>query len=207
MKADVGVEDVDVMVTQGATEAIFQAMSTVLQPGDQAIVTDPGWPHIGNFARQLGAEVIEIPIYGAPSEGKLTADTVRKHLTPRTKLITLIDPLNPLGTSYSENEIKAMCELAEEQGAYFLHDATYRDFATDGHFPAIRYSDRAIMNISLSKICGFAGMRVGATLAHPRLLRQIRERQVNRLGGNWVAQRGAIEIGRASCRERVCQYV
>src|SRR3546814_5262956 len=48
------------------------------------------------------------------------------------------------------------------------------------------------MNISLSKICGFAGMRVGATLAHPRLLRQIRERQVNRLGGNWVAQRGAI---------------
>src|SRR3546814_16339025 len=78
MKADVGVEDVDVMVTQGATEAIFQAMSTVLQPGDQAIVTDPGWPHLGNFARQLGAEVIEIPIYGAPSEGKLTADTNRK---------------------------------------------------------------------------------------------------------------------------------
>src|SRR3546814_11244334 len=83
-KADVGVGDVDVLVTQGATEAIFQAMSTVLQPGDQAIVPAPVWPHIGNFARHLGAEVIDIPISGAPSEGKLTADTVRQNLTPPT---------------------------------------------------------------------------------------------------------------------------
>ena len=192
MKADVGVDSVDVMVTQGATEAIFQAMSTVLQPGDQAIVTDPGWPHIANFARQLGAEVIEVPIYEFPSKGKLTEELVTKHLTPRTKLVALVDPLNPLGTSYSEQEIKALCKLVEGHDAYLLHDATYRDFATEGHFPAIRYSDRAIMNISLSKICGFAGLRVGATLAHPKVVSRIRERQVNRLGGNWIAQRGAI---------------
>jgi aspartate/methionine/tyrosine aminotransferase len=85
-----------------------------------------------------------------------------------------------------------MCALVEHHDAYLLHDATYRDFAIDGHFPAIRYSERAIMNISLSKICGFAGMRVGATLTNPKLLRTIRDRQISRLGGNWVAQRGAI---------------
>jgi len=191
MKQDVGVDSVDVMVTQGATEAIFQAMSTVLQAGDQVLVTDPGWPHIATFARQLGAEVIEVPVYSEPG-GKMVADLIRPLVTVKTKLIAVIDPLNPLGTSYTENDIKALCQLAEECDAYLLHDATYRDFAVDGHYPAIRYSDRAIMNISLSKICGFAGMRVGATLAPPKLLRRIYERQINRLGGNWVAQRGAI---------------
>ncbi len=192
MLDDVGVPGVDIMVTQGATEAIFQAMSTVLQPGDQVIVSDPGWPHIANFARQLGAEVVEIPIYATGGQAKMTADVVRQHVTVRTKLITLIDPLNPLGTNYTEDEIKALCKLAEENDAWFLHDATYRDFAVGGHFPAVRYSERAIMNISLSKICGFAGMRVGATIASPKMVRRIAERQVSRLGGNWIAQKGAM---------------
>lgn len=192
MKTDVGVQDVDVMVTQGATEAIFQGMFTILKPGDQMIVSDPTWPHIATFGRQLGAEVIEIPIYSQAAGGKMTADIIRPHMTVRTKLIALVDPLNPMGTSYTEDEIKDICRLVEEYDAYFLHDATYRDFAVNGHFPAIRYSERALMNISLSKICGFSGMRVGATLAHPKLLRRIYERQINRLGGNWIAQRGAI---------------
>lgn len=192
MKADVDVPNVDVMVTQGATEAIYQEMSTLLQPGDQLIVSDPAWPHIATFGRQLGAEVVEIPIYPKESSGKMTADVIRPHITVRTKVIAVIDPLNPLGTSYTESEIKDLCNLVEECDAYLLHDATYRDFAGGGHFPAIRYTKRALMNISLSKICGFAGLRVGATLAHPKLMQRIYERQISRLGGNWIAQRGAI---------------
>jgi aspartate/methionine/tyrosine aminotransferase len=204
MLDDVGVPGMAAMVTQGATEAIFQAMSTVLQPGDQAIVSDPGWPHIGNFARQLGAEVIEVPLYASGCH-KMTADAVRPYVTPRTKLVALVDPLNPLGSSYSEREVTDLCALVEEIDAYLLHDATYRDFAAPGHFPAIRYSKRAFMNVSLSKICGFAGMRVGATIAAPQFVRKVAERQVSRLGGNWIAQKGAIAAYRtkAAWRPRV----
>ena len=204
MLDDVGVPGMAAMVTQGATEAIFQAMSTVLQPGDQAIVSDPGWPHIGNFARQLGAEVVEVPLYASGSH-KMTADAVRPYVTPRTKLVALVDPLNPLGSSYSEREVTDLCALVEEIDAYLLHDATYRDFAAPGHFPAIRYSKRAFMNVSLSKICGFAGMRVGATIAAPPFVRKVAERQVSRLGGNWIAQKGAIAAYRtkAAWRPRV----
>ena len=192
IKKDVGVPDADVLVTQGATEAIFQAMSTVLQPGDQMIVSDPAWPHIATFARQLGAEVIEIPIYDAAVGYKLDAERVGAHMTRRTKLVAVIDPLNPLGSYYTEDEIRALCRVVERSDAYLLHDATYRDFAIGAPFPAILCSDRAFMNISLSKICGFAGLRVGATLANPGFVARVHERQVNRLGGNWVAQKGAI---------------
>jgi aspartate/methionine/tyrosine aminotransferase len=181
-----------VAVTQGATEAIYQAMSTLLSPGDETIVSDPGWPHIANFARALGSKVVSIPVYADNAQYKLLPEMVAEKITPRTRLITVVDPLNPLGSSYSEHEIQTLCELAERNDAYLLHDATYRDFATDGHFPAIRYSQRAVMNISLSKICGFAGLRVGATIAAPELMTRIADHQVSRLGGNWVAQRGAI---------------
>jgi aspartate/methionine/tyrosine aminotransferase len=122
----------------------------------------------------------------------LQPDLVRSYLTDRTKLISIIDPLNPLGSAYSEDEIRALCELAASRGIWLLHDATYRDFSRDGHTSAVRYYDRAIMNISLSKICGFAGLRIGASVAHPKVIAQILDYQVGRLGGNWVAQRGAI---------------
>ena len=105
--ADVEVSGTEVMVTQGATEAIYQAMAAILGPGDQAIVSDPGWPHIPNFARTLGSEVISISVYSPNAGWKLVPEIVRDHVTPRTKLITVIDPLNPLGSCYDEEEIKA----------------------------------------------------------------------------------------------------
>lgn len=189
---DVPVAGTSVMVTQGATEAIFQAMSAVLAPGDQTIASDPAWPHIANFARSLGSQVVSIPIYSPDTGYKLLPEVVREHVTPSTKLITIIDPLNPIGSGYTEAEIKELCAIAEENDAYLLHDATYRDFSLDSHFPAIRYSERAMMNVSLSKICGFAGLRVGATIANPREVERIMGKQVSRLGGSWVSQKGAI---------------
>lgn len=190
--SDVAVPGMEVIVTQGATEAIYQAMSTILQPGDETIVSDPAWPHIANFARMLGSEVRQIPVYPANSKHKLLPHIVREQIGPRTKLIAVIDPLNPLGSAYTEGEIKELCAIAEENDAYILHDATYRDFSRIGHYPAIQYSEHAVMNISLSKICGFAGLRVGATIAHPRFVARVAHKQVSRLGGNWVAQQGAI---------------
>ena len=134
-------------------------------PGDQTIVSDPGWPHIPNFARTLGSEVISISVYSPNAVWKLVPEIVRDHVTPRTKLIMVIDPLNPLGSCYDEEEIKALCEIADLNDAWLLHDATYRDFAR---------------------------LRVGASIAHPALMARIRQHQVDRLGGNWVAQQGAI---------------
>jgi aspartate aminotransferase len=192
IKKDLDIPGVEVMVTQGATEAIYQAMASILVAGDETIVSDPGWPHIGNFARMLRSSVIEVPVYSSNVGYKLQADLLRSYITDCTKLISIIDPLNPLGSAYSEAEIRALCDLAAERGIWLLHDATYRDFSRGGHFAAVRYYERAVMNISLSKICGFAGLRVGASVARPEVMASIQDHQVGRLGGNWVAQRGAI---------------
>ena len=89
------------------------------------------------------------------------------------------------------SEIKAICELASRRGFYVVHDSTYRDF-TPAHESALKYSDRAIMAVTLSKCCGFAGLRFGAVVAHRKLFEQIAEHQISRLGVNVVTQRGAV---------------
>jgi aspartate/methionine/tyrosine aminotransferase len=192
IRQDVGVPDVDVIVTQGGTEAIYQAMASILDPGDETVVSDPGWPHIASFARSLRSDVVDVPVYSSNLGYKLQPDLVRAHLTDRTKLIVVIDPLNPLGSGYTEDEIRALCDLADERGIWLLHDATYRDFSRQSHFSSLHSYDRTVMNVSLSKIAGFAGLRIGASIARPDVMAHIKRFQVGRLGGNWVAQRGAI---------------
>ena len=192
IRNDVGIPNMDVLITQGSTDAIYQAMSTFITPGDETIISDPGWPHIGNFARSLNSVVIDLPIYNKEVGYKLNPDIVRKHITSKTRMITIIDPLNPIGSLYTEDEIKELCKIAAENDAYLLHDCTYRDFAWGQHYPAIKYYDRAIMTVSLSKSCAFAGLRLGAVLANPDLFNQMVEKHISRLGVNWVTQRGAI---------------
>src|SRR5579862_2835290 len=154
-----GLGGAEVLVSQGATEAIYEFMSTVLEPGDQMIVSDPAWPHIANFGRSLAAEVLEIPVYSPEVRFKLTSDSVGRAITKKTKLIAVIDPLNPLGSTYTRQEIVGLCDLAARAGAYFLHDCTYRDFALGDHYPALNHYERAGVALSLSKVCGFAGLR------------------------------------------------
>ncbi|MGH7715285.1 MAG: pyridoxal phosphate-dependent aminotransferase [Vulcanimicrobiaceae bacterium] len=191
ISADMAIPGAKVLVTQGATEAIFQALSVLIEPGDEIVLSDPGWPHIGNIARGLGAKLVPVPVYSDLANYKLLPSLLAEHMTPQTKVIAIVDPFNPLGASYSKSEIEQICAIAKKYGAYVLHDATYRDFATE-HYSALRCYEKAVIDISLSKSCGFAGLRVGAVVTTPELLARIQDRQVARLGGNWLAQKGAI---------------
>ncbi len=192
IRSDIGAPHADVLITNGATEAIYQALSVILRPDDELMVTDPAWPHIRNFAISLRAKVVEVPVYSGEAKFKLLPDLIRAHLSDRTRVIAVIDPLNPLGSSYSEQEIRAICEIAAEREIYVLHDSTYRHFAGAHHYPAVRCYERAIVAVSLSKVCGFAGLRMGAVIVAPELFQQLVVHHISRLGVNKVVQLGAI---------------
>jgi aspartate/methionine/tyrosine aminotransferase len=191
IRADVRGGKTEVLVTNGSTEAIYQVMSVVLKPGDEMITSDPAWPHIRNFGVSLGATVIEVPIYDRQCGLKLTPQAIEERTTGNTRVIAIIDPLNPLGSAYSEQEIQAICAIAARRGIYVLHDSTYRDFHP-AHYPALRCYDRSIVTISLSKSCGFAGLRLGAAIMRPDMFERVLEHQISRLGVNGIVQLGAI---------------
>lgn len=190
---DFGVDGADVLVTDGAIEGLYHACRHLIRPGDRMITTDPGWKWPTAFSRLSGAEVVALPIYEADQGYKLTPDQLARAVADGgARLIYLIDPLNPLGISYTADEIEAFARIARDADAYLIHDCTYRHFA-EGHTLAYTYyPDRTITTYSFSKWLGLAGLRMGALMAVPPLIEHLSDGQPNSLGSNVVSQRAAI---------------
>jgi len=182
----------DILVTAGATESLYLCANDILGLENNTITCDPGYLIIDNFASRFGDHVKSIPIYNEDCGYKLTPDLVRENLDKNTKLISLVDPLNPLGSSYTKEERKNFKDIAEDHDIYLLHDITYRDFARDHQLMAEICPEHAVTVYSFSKIYGMAGMRIGAIIGVPEIINSIRSIVINDLGTNLVAQNGAM---------------
>jgi aspartate/methionine/tyrosine aminotransferase len=189
---DAGVPGASAFVTDGAVEGLYNVCRTICKPDTDFVTTDPSWAWPMHFARQAGATVIELPIYDAAQEYKLTADQLKAAITPRTRVIYLVDPNNPLGTCHTADEIEAIAAIAREADAYLIHDSTYSQFA-DSFTPAYNfYPEKTIMTVSFSKWLGLAGMRLGAIIANPDIIEMLAAAPPNNLGSNVLSQRAAI---------------
>ena len=189
---DLGVAGAEALVTEGGVNALALVCRARCRPGTTFVTTDPTWKWPCLFARQAGAEVIEIPIYDAACEFRLTPAALREAVDERTTIIYLVDPNNPLGIRYTREEIEAFARIAKEVGALLVHDCTYRDFA-DGHYPALLADpDNAVVSLSFSKWLGLAGMRIGALVAPAALLDEFSAQATSVLGASVIAQRAAM---------------
>ena len=190
--ADLGIEGMSSLITDGAIAGLYHLCHTLCGPGDEFVTTDPTWPWPTTFARSVGVGVKQIPIYGDEYEYRLSPQRLRDIVDEKTRVIYLVDPNNPLGTCCTAEEIEEIAEIARTVGAYLIHDCTYRDFAYDHHLAAAHYPQRTITVWSFSKWLGFAGLRVGSLTAAPEIIERLTEAPPNNLGSNIVAQRGAI---------------
>lgn len=182
----------EILVTAGGTESLYLCTNDILAPQDNTITCDPGYLIIDNFASRFGDHVKSIPIYSQENDYKLTPELVRENMDSKTKLVSLVDPLNPLGSSYTKEELKDFADLAVDNDIYLLHDITYRDFARDHHLMAKFAPEQTVTVYSFSKIYGMAGMRIGGVIGMPDVVKSIKTIVINDLGTNVVAQRGAI---------------
>lgn len=189
---DLNNEEYDIQITASATEALYLAISTTLHHYDNTIASDPGYLIINNFANRFGNHVKEVQIYNKDCGYKLTPKLIKENIDMETKLIILIDPLNPLGTAYTEEEIKEIAEIARENDIYVLHDITYKDFARKHTLIAKYAPEHTITIYSFSKIFGMAGLRIGSVIAPPNLIQTMRASVINDLGTNLLAQEAGI---------------
>jgi aspartate aminotransferase len=173
-------------VTSGGTESLYMIARALLGPGDDVVASDPSYLIIHKFVELAGARTNNLDIYAPPY--RLTADRVQEAVGPRTKMILLIDPLNPLGSGYPRDEVRAIAEVAHDRHLLLLNDVTYRDFS-EGHALAAEFAPEETVTVwSVSKNCGLAGMRIGGLLARPELLTKIVRYNTNDLGVNILAQ-------------------
>ncbi|MGJ7028898.1 Aspartate aminotransferase [Methanothermobacter wolfeii] len=198
---DLGLGDgFEALITAGGTESLYLCMNDILEPEDNAITCDPGYLIIDNFASRFACSVISIPIYSRECGYKLTPELVLENMDRNTHMVSLIDPLNPLGSSYTKDEIKAFADIANDHDIYLLHDITYRDFAMDHHLAADYAPEKTVTVYSFSKIYGMAGLRIGAIVATSDLIESIKSIVINDLGTNVISQAGAIAALRSKNR-------
>jgi aspartate aminotransferase len=174
------------IISAGATEALYMSIRALLHPGDVVLASDPSYLIIHKFIQLAGASVLPLDIYAPPY--KVTAERLAEALTPRTRMVLLIDPLNPLGSGYSKSEVRAIAELAHDHRLLLLHDVTYRDFADNPALATNFYPERTLTAWSVSKNCGLAGLRLGGMVGPDDLIKEALRYNTNDLGVNVLAQ-------------------
>lgn len=177
------------IITNGAIEATYFLTRALLKQGDNVIASDPSFMPIHHQIHLCGAESKEIYVYKDPFH--MTLDEINEAVDGSTKAILLIDPLNPLGSSYTREEVKGVCEIAEDNDLWVIDDITYRDFAYEHTLATEFVPERTFVVYSFSKNCGFAGMRLGAVLIPEPMYPEISKWRSNPLSANILAQVGA----------------
>jgi aspartate aminotransferase len=161
----------EVMATSGGKQAIFNAVVSLINPGDEVLLPKPFWvsfPEMVAFARGRSA-FIETEANGFV----LTAAMVRRAITPKTKLIILNSPSNPSGRVIPPAEFKEIMEVVAEKGIYAVSDECYLRFvyppATVFSAASLRPELRKRLCIagSFSKTYAMTGWRIGYAMANP----------------------------------------
>ena len=165
-----GYERNEVMATAGGKQAVFNAVVTLINPDDEVLLPKPYWvtfPEIVAFARAKS-----VFIETEENDFTLTADMVRKAITPRTRLIILNSPSNPSGRVIPPSEFEAIMEIVAERDLYAISDECYlrfvyppaKVFSAASLPPELRR--RLCIAGSFSKTYAMTGWRVGYSLAN-----------------------------------------
>ena len=160
----------EVMATAGGKQGVFNAVVSLINPGDEVLIPKPYWvtfPEIVTFAR--GKSVF---IETEDNDFVLTAQMIRKAITPKTRLIILNSPSNPSGRVIPPTEFKEIMEIVAERNLYAISDECYLRFV----YPPAQVFRAASMRPELrrrlciagsfSKTFAMTGWRVGYTLAN-----------------------------------------
>ncbi|WP_284976588.1 pyridoxal phosphate-dependent aminotransferase [Arthrobacter sp. efr-133-TYG-104] len=164
-----------VYVVDGAQQGLHLAMSLLLSPGDEILIPNPGYPTFAMTSRLLHAVPVQYPLY-PHNDFQPHIEDIEALITPRTKVLMLNSPSNPLGAVISEESTRQLVELAVRHDLWIISDECYEAFTFDvPHVSAARFDSdvpgeaRVFTSLTLSKTYGLTGLRIGALICPPGL--------------------------------------
>jgi len=188
----------EVIGTEGAQAGIALSLLAVAGPGDEVILSDPGYFHVPSAVIATGATPVTVSI-DASNGYRLDPDVVAAAITPRTRAIVIVDPLNPYGTVQTEDELAQLARLADEHDLLLIHDVTHGALVIDPgvpfrSLPALELTANAVATFSVSHCYGMAGARIGFLAGPSRLMRSCLRLKaaLTRLNTSLIAQHGAL---------------
>lgn len=170
--------DTDITITPGGTYAIYTALTTVLQPGDEVIVFEPGYDsYIPNITIN-GAIPVLIPL--TYPDYAIDWELVKTKITSKTKMIMLNTPHNPTGSVLSSFDIEQLRSIVKDTGIFILSDEVYEHLIFDNkqHESMLRYPDlrqRSFVCFSFGKTYHCTGWKLGYCVATAVLMNEFRK--------------------------------
>jgi aspartate aminotransferase len=168
-----------VWVTVGATQALHQAMSLLLEAGDEVLVPDPGYTTFSMVPRMLGAVPVPYPL--SPAHDFLPSiPQLETLVTARTRAIIVNSPSNPLGVVFPEAVLRELLDFARKHDLWVISDEVYEYFTWgEPHVSLASLDDdnRVFTAFSLSKTYAMTGIRVGYLVTPPGIEQTMRSVQ------------------------------
>jgi aspartate/methionine/tyrosine aminotransferase len=163
----------EVLVAPGCKMALSLAMMALIEPGDEVLYPDPGFPIYPSFARGLGAKAVP---FGLEEKNKFQPDMdeIAAKITPRTSAIIFNSPNNPTGTVFNEPALPRLAELAAKHDLWILSDEIYARILFSGEYRSIRalpgMPERTVIIDGFSKSFAMTGWRLGYAVAPVRVI-------------------------------------
>jgi aspartate/methionine/tyrosine aminotransferase len=182
-----------IAVTTGSSGALLLTMGVLLDPGDEVLLADPGYPCNRHFVRAIDGVPVGVNV-GPQTAYQLSAELVERHWTPRTKAALVCSPSNPTGTMISKPMLHEIHEVVRKKGGILISDEIYHGLTYGAAAPtAAALGDDVFVINSFSKYFGMTGFRLGWLVASDAFMVD-----VDKLAGNLfisppdIAQRAGL---------------
>lgn len=156
-----------IIITTGGSEAILFAIMSCLDPGDEIIIPEPFYANYNGFSTSAGVKIVPIPSTIDEDFALPSISAFEKAVTTRTKAIMICNPNNPTGYLYSNEELQVLRDICLKHDLFLFSDEAYREFCYDGrkHISAMTLEgmeDNVILLDTISKRYSACGGRIGA---------------------------------------------
>lgn len=161
----------NILITNGAKQALFSLFQALCEPGDEVILPSPCWVSFPEQVKLAGG----VPVAVKTPGHQLDPGEIRRALTPRTRAVLINSPNNPTGAVYAPRTLEKIARLTAEHGVYLIADEAYHAFTYD-NLPRTRLFDlagdkaRVITVRSFSKTFNMTGFRLGYVAAAAPLI-------------------------------------
>jgi aspartate aminotransferase len=188
-----------IVVSTGAKQSLYNVAMAVLNPGDEVILPAPYWVSYSDIVKLAEGVPVEVRT-SIDADFKITADQLRRALTPKTKMIWFSSPCNPSGSFYHKSELEAIAEVLKDRPEIIVvSDEIYEhiNFSSTGHCSIASIDgmyDRTVTVNGVSKAFAMTGWRIGY-IGGPEWLAKACTKLQGQVtsGANAIAQRAVIE--------------
>jgi aspartate aminotransferase len=163
-----------VIITAGSQEAMYLALMTLVEAGDEVLIPNPGFVAYPTITRMAGGQptYYQLP---AGNDFSFDLDDFKRQISSKTKVVVCTSPSNPTGRTLTNEELRAMAEVLEASGsgAFIISDEIYRDLYYNGERPGSisEFYPRTIVISGLSKSMSMTGWRLGWILGEEAVIR------------------------------------